>query len=784
MSDPTPKSFDGFSLTSGGLFGHFSRSGRPFDREAEPVPVSVAGSFPRLPRTRKVARTFPVHVLVESGDIHTQMALLQQKFATELTAPLIVDWLGEDRAIDCTVLRAIQHAEGIPNQFTAILHAPDPRWRSVSAVETVTNVITSGQAFNVTNLGNADEDRAVIRVRPTNLKEEQGEDFRYYREIIIANVQDRIFGDYAIEITDGGWDHAAEVAAGRALANGNDIRVLLDGVPTPWWSENLNNAATKIWSNISLSPRRTAKLLNAITAVSPADGEDLTFEPGDGADLPDAGVMRFGDEVIRWSSKDRDTVKGIVRGDRHTAAAAHAAGLEGFWVERRIQLLYGYSDATAPTPRPDLEPLIDLSASTNDSHVWNEFYDDDNPARSMAWARVVRDRDSQASRLLLPEGSPATSIAFEYQEDGPEAGKPNVNTLHRRFPSGLANAGGGNALSLTRAIDDTLALKILGRDNDGNEEELSAEGGPVASGTLNIGEPASPIFDVDLYVRTQIVEGNPEGAATADLQIGVTAYDDTAQQFTAPADFICIGVQCRLWLQGSTTLQILCRLMSDDSDTPGTALTSEESTGNIVGPEAEPSWRTFKWDDPVDLFSGEKYWLDFRQNNPMAAAVLNGFAQVYPGGIQLNSGVLQIDKVGQFRLIGLDAETLGSFAKATDGDQVTADAITATLDSTKTPYLNMLARRDAYWMDGVLASSATGQQLVLAVLMELNEELEIDVGARTVRNLTTDESMPWAVTPSDRQRWLTIQPGVNELTWTEPGLDAVTVDVDVVSRWE
>lgn len=778
MTEPIVKSFNGVAINTGGLFALFSRESQFEARRSSAVLVEPAGRFPIFVRGQQSGRTIPVHVLIQSGTLQDQIDLLMKTFSLGTTGELVVDYGGTDRVLDATIIDAIPRDQ-MPQRFTAVLSVPDPRWREASANLEVDTINTSGDTFAITNMGNAREDKPIFRVRPSNLKE-GSEDFRYSTEIIIANRVDRPYFE-PLDVVENAWNHSAEVVAGRSQADGDDVRVLVDGVEVPRWPDGLNTTTAKLWINAQLAPGIEAKLASAITAGSPANGADLPLETNGADPLPEAGHIVFGDELIKYTGKTRSTLTGITRGARGTTAASHSAGDVGYWVQRRVQLMYGYTGATAPVARDELKPMLDLATSTNDSWVWNDFAHETDP-RSAQWTRELQtSRDNQAARILLPSGEPMASVVFEYQEDGAESGKPAFNVLRKTIPAGTANGGGGNAISCTRAIDSTLALKVLGKDNDGNEEELSVEGGEVASGTLNVSEPAQPIFEAAFQVRSQVIESNPVGTQTSSIPFP-TSYDSTAQQFTAPSSGPCAGVEILIQQGVSTATTYRATLYSDDgSDAPGVAISAQ---GQFTTPAAifseTPVLMTWA---PVDLVAGTKYWINVNASNPGFTPTVRTFQIPYPG-LAMDSGVIEVGEVFKFKVLMLEGVAFGSFATATDGDQVTIDAVTVTLDSAKTPYINQLARADAYWLDGTLKSDTTGQELTLAILCALNDDIKVDVGNRTVTNITADEPADYGLEASDQQNWIYLEPGGNTLRWTEENMDQVVIDTDHLGRWE
>lgn len=443
----TVESFNGHDLADANLQAYLDMADTPFSRRGENILVNPIGRFSRYARTQQQPRTIVLKVQVKGSPLNTYHRILEGWFEPGTQGTLVITEDGTSKALDCVVERFLRY-DGSAATFLAVLVAPDPRLRSETQSTDTEAVTTTGQTWTVNNPGNTVESAPVITVTPTSLKAASAS-WRYKREVIVANRVDRVLSNWALEVTGGGWDHAAEVTAGRSLSSGDDVRVLVDGRETPRWSgggstSDWNDTATKIWSNITFSPGLTASLQDAITDVSPADGGDLDVEPGDTSGWPDAGAILLGSEVILYTGKTDRAFTGVTRGARNTTAAAASAGATLRWVEHRVQVMYGYTGASAPDARDDLKPMIDLDASDNEMHTWAAFSDDDEPGRSMQWARsLLSTHDAQAGRILAAGGSPATSMAFEYQDGGAQAGKPNYNRWSRPFPTGTLSAPSG-----------------------------------------------------------------------------------------------------------------------------------------------------------------------------------------------------------------------------------------------------------------------------------------------------------------------------------------------------
>lgn len=769
-------SFAGHNIQSSTYASWLEVPDLPYSREAELRTVQPIGGWARFVRHDERERVVVVHLEVKSSFV-TNGEVLARWFRPGASGALVASFSGTNRALDCVVRRIVPY-DGSANRFTAVLVAPDPRWRSATLTQDVEAVTASGQTWSITNSGNATEDAPVFRIKPTSLKD-ASDDWRYQREVVVANRVDRPLSDWALELTEE-WDHAAEVTAGRSLSSGNDVRVLVDGVEVPRWDGGgtdsaWNKTKTKIWINLSFSPGLQAELLSTITDSAPANDGDLPVVRNSHQEYPESGWLLLGDEVIRYSGKSATAFTGITRGARGTTAAAATAGATIWWVEHRVQVMYGYTGASAPEARDERRPMIDLDASTNTSHKWNDFAHDTDP-RSMQWGRSLVSRDGQHAKILAAGGSPLASMVLEYQSAGAKAGKPNFNAFSRPVPTGTASGG---TLSMTRAVADTLAFKTFGRDEDGNEVTLEEENGAQASGTNNVTLPAAPVFSVEFYARSQVIDGSPETGTAATTALA-NSEDNTAQSFDAPASGSLDSVLVRIVNASGSGVTLNWKICGDDGSGAPSANAIVSSGATVPG--SFDGW----WDilmTPFDLVAGETYWIELWGNGNLSWRVLRN---VYNGDF-LDSGTLQNSTVARFRLTSKEVDEFGQFAAADDGDQVTIDGVTVPLDSAHVPYVAFGAQADAYWLDGKLTNNQTAQSVTLALLCSVDDEIEIDVGARTVRNLTADESVLYGATFSDEDAWIEIAGGdsaqANELQYDEPDLVGVTVDTDLRSRW-
>ena len=763
-------------------------------RRARPTQVQPPGSWARIIRSDAEPRQLTVTVLLRSGTWSQRQDELSEWFALGSTGLLRIDEDGVLKEIAAVVVQA-QPFNGSAAIFTAQLLAPDPRWSGVAPISSASLLTASGQGWTVTNPGNCPVDDAVITLRPVANK---ATGYLYMAESVIAWRAERPSGMYAVDITEG-WAHDAEVAAGRSQADGDDIRVLVNGVEVPRWlgehaDNDANSTATKVWINLSFSPRRTAVLLNAVSLELPIEGGELVVEKGGTIGWPRQGAILVDAEVMLYTGRTESNADGlaaftgITRAARNSSEATHSAATTCYWIEHRVQLVWGHSSTAAPSARADLKPLLDLTSSTitNLRHEWLNFADETNPGRSMQWGRRLRSSDDQASKMLAPSGSPATNMTFEYQSAGAVSGKPAYNTWYRDFPTGTGGSGSVVA-SITRALADTLGMWAYGVDGGGREIVLEKYSGALSSGSDNITEPTNPVYRIEFWAFNQVAARRPSVGASSQALTASSAVN--GQQITIgsePLDILAATFSITNSVGGGT-LTLTLRPDSGADDMGSGAITT--ATYSTTNAGAQTALMTFS--SPYTLQPGKKYWLCL--DDPSGNSSWYYQNDVYEGGKAQLANVVYSDLVGAFTMLGRPGALADSFTRADsisyadDGDQVTIDGVTVYLATATVPYVDLKARQTIYrFVAGTLHNEATGQAIALNVACGMSNELQIRIGEGVAVNLDDElaTSIAAGVDYSDPSAKFTLVPGDNPLRFVESGLVGVNALVEGFARWE
>ena len=105
------------------------------------------------------------------------------------------------------------------------------------------------------------------------------------------------------------------------------------------------------------------------------------------------------------------------------------------------------------------------------------------------------------------------------------------------------------------------------------------------------------------------------------------------------------------------------------------------------------------------------------------------------------------------------------------------DEATLTLDTTYTADHTVGSEQSNYDLNCTITNSTTGDAIVLALGMTLDDILEVDTDGKTINLLSDNSSQMAALTQSGgtRRDWLRLEPGNNDLTFSETGAQGVDI---------
>lgn len=214
--------------------------------------------------------------------------------------------------------------------------------------------------------------------------------------------------DSGTGVTGRGWGgttaatHAdnAVMARSKVMANGQDVRVLVNRAEVDVWFSGFNGASTKVWINQKFAPLVS---LTVDTALGAGSLTTITFKKVAAnatalKKLPSVFMLQIGNEAFLCRNADAAAYRCTVveRAYRGTSAASHASGATARWVEHDIFIVYGNALAEAQAVDNTRKPMLNLSTSTNTSWDWDEFADVDG-LRTAGWVDAIVKSANQTS---------------------------------------------------------------------------------------------------------------------------------------------------------------------------------------------------------------------------------------------------------------------------------------------------------------------------------------------------------------------------------------------------
>lgn len=246
----------------------------------------------------------------------------------------------------------------------------DVRWRAETATtETTWSVSASGdtQVFN-----NAGEDDVypVYEISPQANKTGGYSYKRYVHVLWRMNISSSI--RYPIRL--GALDTDALVTASKMQADGDDLRVFIDGQEVTRELVDMNTASTYIWiyPDLVWAPAPDLELSAGIAGAGTVDSIQLDDEV-EMALLPSEGYVKIGSEVFSYGGRDLLTrrLTDVERAIWDTTAGAHSAGDTVSWLQHEVVIVYGNASATAPSY--DETFAFDIGSSDNDTWTYTDF---------------------------------------------------------------------------------------------------------------------------------------------------------------------------------------------------------------------------------------------------------------------------------------------------------------------------------------------------------------------------------------------------------------------------
>lgn len=278
---------------------------------------------------------------------------------------------GNDRYVMaiCQALEEAPRSAGLHYHATLVVDG-DVRWRAVTASTDTWAITATGQTKVLNNTGK-DDAYPRLQIKPTSAKT-GGYSYKRFVRVLWKALAGAT--NYPTDICNDGFDTATLVGAGKMQSDGDDLRVLVNGVEVDRWLDGINTATTKVWVNLTWQAATSATLGTAIAS----SGAITTIEAStDISGFPASGILMVDDEVFTYTSKS-DSAKqfgGVTRAAKGTSMAAHTTSDTIYWLQHEVYILYGNSSATAPSVDATKVPTFELASSTNGSWDYDAFFD-------------------------------------------------------------------------------------------------------------------------------------------------------------------------------------------------------------------------------------------------------------------------------------------------------------------------------------------------------------------------------------------------------------------------
>lgn len=760
-----PQTFNDFNIQSTTFESKFLVSGLNEGRSlvVQPVDVPVPGSFPRTVSKNYLPLDFDLYVRIKNFTL-TNKNLLLTVFDTRGPGGYLVVkdsadnyWKMFMQPVSAEAMKTGQSQTG--DVWIVRLHAATPLWEATTETTGSYTVTSSGGSTTLNNAGST-KVFPTFTLQPNTIMN-HADSWTKRRRIVIANRSELPYTDpvgdgWPVDVAQDAYDTDALNTLGLMRSDLNDLRLVLNGAEiNRWLDPSTDNSTSKVWANLQLRARKTAVLMTAIaSSASPANGGTITVDSLAG--WPQAGFFIIDSECIQYTSRTATQLRGITRGARNTTAASHSASTTLYWVEHIFfDLIYDYTAATDPAPPTDRKPIIDLANSTNTQFQWSGPFLNAGDRRSAAWQPLWTDQGDLSKYLTLHD----TGSGLVFSNLVPTNAKPNFNNMYIDVPSGISTASSGIAASVTGTFD--LRLRCYAVDLGGNEI-LVASLSPSASSL------AVTLTDVAFRARINAQHSAVAGNVLTDG--GATTLSQTLESSLSFVNEVAEAQASMFWVRaassGTKTLGVA--LYDDAGGVPGTPLTAFES----VGLSGSMSTVIQAFTNPPRMQAGQRYHLVFIESvsgtGSVTVAIISRHVNAKQYLVaQMNTVLTQTPYAGVIS-DGLTEAQIDAPYNTTN--VITTDNYILKLDSTRTPKIVFGAVEDMYLCNARITNETTGDYLDVYFRMAIGQSITIDCQNKRVTDNETGVDIPFAVTPSNAAEWISLQPGDNIISVTEPGV--------------
>lgn len=345
------------------------------------------GAWPKFGGIERPGKQIFVHILIAGASVGTLQRQLNQWFDPDDETPkklIVEDDTGgtNDRYVMGICERLSIIGKSGLEWIATIRVDDDILFREIAFTAPSTWSITAASDNqNFTNNGQADAYPKIV-LRPIQAKTGS---WPFKRFIVVRWRVNLIDTSYPVDIVNNGLDTRIG-STNFAQADGDDLRVFVNGLEVDRWLNGINTATTKVWVNLNWEADIVLNLANTINAsvTSIQVDEDITNMPSEGIFIVDSEIVTYGSK-----SNATRTFNDCTRGAKTSTAASHTVGEDIDWLQHDIWILYGNTTVGAPSIDDDYEPLFDRAASSNTSWDYNDFKEDAASSRPGAWKAIL-----------------------------------------------------------------------------------------------------------------------------------------------------------------------------------------------------------------------------------------------------------------------------------------------------------------------------------------------------------------------------------------------------------
>lgn len=350
-------------------------------------PVSVVtadreGRGPIVSNVDRLPHFFVIGTTIVGSSVATKRKQLRQWFDPTDETPhqlVILGDSGKKQYIEAVCESHVAESSAGITFLTYLRVHDDTAWRtSTSITPSAWNITTGAATTNgYTNSGEFDV-YPTYTITPTSAKSGTNQ----YKRFFAVHWKTDATNGYPIDIANGSLDTRI-ASTNFDSATGNDIRIYTDGRSWNFWLSGINTASTKVWINLAFKKGQTATLE---TALSTGSIETLDVNE-DISGWNDQGIIQIDSEFFIYSSKNNSLKRFFIesRAAKGSTAASHSANANVLWIQHDVTMTYG-TLTSAYAVDDTTKPVPDTTSSTNTSHVYSVFGNDEG-LRTASWKK-------------------------------------------------------------------------------------------------------------------------------------------------------------------------------------------------------------------------------------------------------------------------------------------------------------------------------------------------------------------------------------------------------------